>query len=62
MVNSYRYAFAATTSDIPSTGTTVDLGVGQLGVFDGKTFAATSGVSAKSILIAQGTPDSLFPQ
>ena len=42
MVNSYRYAFAATTSDIPSTGTTVDLGVGQLGVFDGKTFAATN--------------------
>lgn len=61
MVNSYRYVFAASTSTIPVSGTTVDLGIGEIGVFDGKTFQATSGVTAKSILIAQGTPDTVFP-
>ena len=53
MVNSYRYVFAASTSTIPVSGTTVDLGIGEIGVFDGKTFQATNGVTAKSILIAQ---------
>lgn len=61
MVNSYRYVFAASTSTIPVSGTTVDLGIGEIGVFDGKTFQATNGVTAKSILIAQGTPDTVFP-
>jgi len=61
MVNSYRYVFAATTPTIPVSGTTVDLGIGEIGVFDGKTFQATNGVTAKSILIAQGTPDTVFP-
>lgn len=61
MVNSYRYAFAATTSTVPKYGTTVDLGIGEIGVFDGKTFQATDGVTAKSILIAQGVPDTVFP-
>ena len=61
MVNSYRYVFAASTPTIPVSGTTVDLGIGEIGVFDGKTFQATSGVTAKSILIAQGTPDTLYP-
>ena len=61
MVNSYRYVFAASTPTIPVSGTTVDLGIGEIGVFDGKTFQATSGVTAKSILIAQGTPDTVFP-
>lgn len=56
MVNSYRYVFAASTSEIPSSGTTVDLGIGEIGVFDGKTWQATSGVTAKSIVVAQGTP------
>jgi diphthamide synthase subunit DPH2 len=51
MVNSYRYVFAASTPTIPVSGTTVDLGIGEIGVFDGKTFQATSGVTAKSILI-----------
>ena len=61
MVNSYRYVFAASTPTIPVSGTTVDLGIGEIGVFDGKTFQATDGVTAKSILIAQGTPDTVFP-
>ena len=61
MVNSYRYVFAASTSTIPVSGTTVDLGIGEIGVFDGKTFQATNGVTAKSILIAQGTPDTVYP-
>lgn len=62
MVNSYRYAFAATTSTVPVSGTTVDLGIGEIGVFDGKTWQATNGVTAKSIVIAQGVPDTVFPQ
>lgn len=61
MVNSYRYVFAASTPTIPVSGTTVDLGIGEIGVFDGKTFQATNGVTAKSILIAQGTPDTVWP-
>jgi hypothetical protein len=62
MVNSYRYAFAASTSTIPVSGTTVDLGIGELGVFDGKTWQATNGLTAKSIVIAQGTDAQVFPQ
>lgn len=62
MTNSYRYVFAASIPDLPSSGTTVDLGIGQIGVFDGKTYQATSGVTAKSIIIAQGTPDTVYPQ
>lgn len=61
MVNSYRYVFAASVADIPSSGTTVDLGIGQIGVFDGSTYQATAGVTAKSIVIAQGTPSDTFP-
>jgi hypothetical protein len=57
MVNSYRYAFAATTPDLPTSGTTVDLGIGQIGIFDAKTWVATATPTSKSIVIAQGTPD-----
>jgi len=56
MQNSYRYVFAASTPEIPTSGTTVDLGIGEIGVFDGKTWQATAGVTAKSIVVAQGTP------
>lgn len=62
MVNNYRYAFAATTSTVPTSGTTVDLGIGEIGVFDAKTYQATSGIGVKSIIIAQGTPSTVFPQ
>jgi len=62
MVNSYRYVFAASTPNLPASGTTVDLGIGQIGVFDGKTYQATSGVLAKSIIVAQGTSPEVFPQ
>lgn len=61
MVNSYRYVFAASTSEIPSTGTTTGLGIGQIGVFDGKTYQATNGATAKSIVINQGVPATVFP-
>lgn len=57
MYNQYRYSFAASVSNLPSSGTTVDLGIGQIGVFDGKTYQATNGSTSKSIIIAQGTPD-----
>ena len=57
MVNSYRYAFAATTPDLPTSGTTVDLGIGQIGIFDAKTWVATATPKSKSIVITQGTPD-----
>src|SRR6187402_9659 len=62
MVNSYRYVFAASIPDLPTSGTTVDLGIGQIGVFDGKTYQATSGVTAKSIIVAQGTPEEKWIQ
>lgn len=62
MVNSYRYVFAASTPTLPSSGTTVDLGIGQIGVFDGKTWQATDGSTAKSIVVAQGVPSTVFPQ
>lgn len=62
MVNNYRYAFVSSTVDVPVSGTTSDLGVGEVGIFDGKTWQATDGVSAKSIVIAQGTPNTVFPQ
>lgn len=54
MVNSYRYAFASSTPILPTTGYTTDLAVGQVGVFDGKTFEATNGQNVKSIILAQG--------
>ena len=61
MVNSYRYAFAATTPDLATAGTTVDLGIGQIGIFDAKTWVATTMPLGREIVIAQGTSDTLFP-
>jgi len=51
MVNSYRYAFAASTPTLPTSGTTVGLGIGQIGIFDAKTWVCKSGPTSKSILI-----------
>lgn len=62
MTNAYRYVFAASVTDVPTSGKPIDLGIGQVGVFDGKTWDATSGINAKSILLAQGTLSTLFPQ
>lgn len=65
MVNSYRYVFVSSTSQLPSTGTTVDLGIGQVGIFDAKTWTATPApnvTTSKAIVIAQGTPGDVFPQ
>lgn len=57
---SFRQVFVTNTSVLPSSGTTVDLAVGQVGIFDAKTYAATAaptyGVN-KAIEIWQGMPD-----
>ena len=53
MTNAYRYVFAASVTDVPTSGKPIDLGIGQVGVFDGKTWDATSGINAKSILLAR---------
>jgi hypothetical protein len=64
MVNNYRYVFVSSTSQIASAGTTVDLGVGELGIFDAKSWTALSAPNYtvnKAIVIAQGTPADVFP-
>lgn len=62
--NSYRYVFASSTSQLPSTGTTNTLPVGGVGIFDAKTWQATIAPqfpTNSAIVIAQGTPADLFP-
>jgi len=63
--NSYRYVFVSSTSELPSTGTTVNLPVGGVGIFDANTWQAVTApsfVTNKAIVIAQGTPaDSFVP-
>jgi len=61
MTNPYRYSFAASVPTLPTTGTTIDLAVGQIGIFDAKTYQAKANGQAKSIVIAQGTPGVKFP-
>lgn len=56
----YKEFYVATTGTIPSSGTTSDLGIGQLGVFNAANWQATTAPnfpSVQSIVIAQGTPD-----
>jgi hypothetical protein len=63
--NSYRYVFASSTSQLPSTGTTVNLGVGQVGIFDANSWQAVTAPTVQvnnAILFAQGTPADTFPQ
>lgn len=60
--NSYRYAWLTNIPELPTSGQPIDLGIGQIGVFNGKTWVATSGATDKSILIAQGTSGEVFPQ
>ena len=61
--NSYRYAFASSTSQLPTSGTTVNLAVGEIGIFDAATWQATTAPSVlnKAIVIAQGTDNLKFP-
>lgn len=65
MTNSYRYVFVSSTPQLPSTGTTVDLATGQVGIFDAKTYSAVTAPSFtlnKSIILAQGTSPDKFPK
>lgn len=59
--NSYRYAWLTNIPTLPTSGLPIDLGIGQIGVFNGKTWTATNGSTDKSILIAQGTSSEVFP-
>jgi hypothetical protein len=61
--NSYKYVFASSTSELPSTGTTVNLGLGQVGIFDANTWQAVTAPQATTnhaIIIAQGTTSDTF--
>jgi hypothetical protein len=62
---SYRNCFVATTGTLLSSGTTTDLAVGQIGVFDAKTWQAQTAPSynvSPKLVIAQGTEDrSMLP-
>ena len=65
MTNSYRYVFVSSTPELPSTGGTVDLATGQVGIYDAQTFLATTAPSYvlnKSIILAQGTSNYKFPK
>lgn len=54
----YKDFYVATTGTLLSSGTTTDLGVGQFGFFNSKTWQATTSPdgSIKQLVIAQGTP------
>lgn len=57
---SYRNVFVASTGTILSSGTTTNLGVGQIGIFDTKKYQAQTAPvynTVPEIIIAQGTPD-----
>lgn len=57
---SFRQVFVADTPVLLASGTTVDLAVGQVGIFDGNTYAATTTptyANNKAIQIWQGLPD-----
>jgi len=56
----YKNFYIATTGTLASSGGTEDLAVGQLGFFSGKTWQVTTAPTfqtAKTLVIAQGTPD-----
>lgn len=57
---SYRNCFVATTGTLLNSGTTTNLAVGQIGVFDAKTWQAQTAPSyttSPKLIIAQGTED-----
>lgn len=56
----YRQVFVLLGSSILAQGTTVDLALGQIGFFDGKTYSATTNptyANNKALIIAQGRLD-----
>ena len=59
---SYRNTFLTNIDGIPSTGSTYDLAIGQIGVFNARTYAASTAPSfTDAIVIAQGRDDASFP-
>lgn len=57
---SFRRVFVTNTPVLLASGTTVDLAVGQVGLFDGNTYAATAAptyATNKAIYLGQGMPD-----
>jgi len=63
--NSYRNVFLTNLSTIPSSGTTLDLGIGEIGIVNVKTNTLTSSPNfptVRSIQIAQGTSDKKLPK
>src|SRR5688572_15615412 len=57
---SFRRVFVSNTPVLLASGTTVDLAVGQIGIFDGNTYAATTAptyATNKAITIWQGMSD-----
>ena len=60
MNQSFRQTFVTNSGALLSSGTTVDLAVGQVGIFDGDTYQATSTPTYfknKSIIVGWGYPD-----
>jgi len=63
--NSYRNVFLTNLGTIPSSGTTLDLGIGELGIVNTKTNVLTSAPNfpaVRSIQIVQGTTDKKLPK
>ena len=60
MNQSYNQVFVTNSATIATSGTTVDLAVGQIGIFDGRTYAATTTPTYfknQSLVFGWGTPD-----
>jgi hypothetical protein len=55
MNNRFQTAMASTVGVVPTQGTTLDLAIGQVGVYDTKTRKAATSLS-NSVIIAQGQP------
>lgn len=63
--NSYRNVFLTNLDTIPSSGTTLDLGIGELGIVNVRTNTLTSSPNfptVRSIQVVQGTSDKKLPK
>lgn len=64
MANNYVNVFVTNVNSIPTSGDTLSLAVGQVGVFNADTYAAVTAPSfptVKAILLAQGKDNASFP-